>query len=524
MKMYTATQLNSLSKEQLISMFLDAQQENLLMTEKLAVAQAKRFGRSTEKLEALGQLSVFNEVETTADTAVVEPAIEDAVPSKKKPRPKGKRKEDLKDLPVEIVNHELTKEELVKVFGENGWKRLPDQVYCKVEAVPATYKVLEHHIAVYAGKTNETIVKAKHPAEILNNSVASASLVAAVMNGKYTNAMPLNRIRAELERNGVSLSNATMANWVIRCAERYLSLIYDEMRTSLLSRDTIQADETTVNVAKDGRKAGANSYMWVYRSGEYDKSNPIILYDYQKTRATAHPREFLKDFSGTLVCDGYSVYHKLDKESKQLQVANCWAHNRRRYSNALKSFKGSDEEKRNTLAYTALKLIGAIYDTDAAAENMTPDERVKYRQQKVRPLVEAYFAWVREHKAEVPPKSETGEGFSYSINQERFLTRFLSNGNIPLDNSATERAIRPFAIGRNNWQVIDSVHGAKASAIVYSIVETAKANNLKPYEYLKHLLEEIPKHMDDKDTSFVTNLLPWSSKIPIICRKNHKNT
>ena len=523
MKMFTPEQLNNLSKEQLISMVLSVQQENILMSEKLAVAQAVRFGRSSEKLNLEGQLNVFNEVETTADNSVPEPTVEEVVP-KRKPRPKGKRNEDIKDLPKEIVTHELSDEELEKHFGKKGWKRLPDQVYCKVEAIPATYKVVEHHIAVYAEKNGDKVVKAAHPAELLNNSLATASLVAATMNGKFTNAMPLNRIRTEFERGGVILSNATLANWVNRCAERYLSLVYDEMHRNLLSRNVLQGDETTVNVAKDGRKAGAKSYMWVYRTGEYDKRQPIILYDYQKTRAAEHPREFLQGFSGTLVCDGYSAYHKLDKEVKGIQVANCWAHSRRHYANALKAFNGTEEQKRDTLAYKALKLIGAIYDADKQTAGMTPEERKEYRQQKVKPLVEAYFAWVREQLGTVPGESETGKGFAYSLNQEKYLKRFLDDGNIPLDNSACERAIRPFTVGRNNWQVIDSVHGAKASAIIYSIVETAKANNLKPYDYLKYLLEEIPKHMEDKSTEFIRPLFPWSSSIPITCRKPSKKS
>ena len=521
MKMFTPDQLNNLSKEQLLSMVLSVQQENILMSEKLAVAQAARFGRSSEKLNLEGQVSFFNEIEAAADDSVPEPTVEEVAP-KRKPRPKGKRKEDIKDLPKEIVTHELSDEELKRVFGEKGWKRLPDQVYCKVEAIPATYKVVEHHIAVYGGKDGTTVVKAAHPAELLNNSLASASLVAAVMNGKYTNAMPLNRIREEFERGGVMLSNATMANWVNRSAERYLSLVYDEMHREFLSRDVIQGDETTVNVAKDGRKAGAKSYMWVYRTGEYDKRHPIILYDYQKTRAFEHPKAFLQGFSGTLVCDGYSVYHKLDRELKTIQAANCWAHCRRHFANALKAFKGPEESKSNTLAYKALKLIGAIYDADKKAAEMTPEERKDYRQQKVKPLVEAYFAWVREQMGVVPAESETGKGLTYSLNQEKYLKRFLDNGNIPLDNSACERAIRPFTVGRSNWQVIDTIHGAKASAIIYSIVETAKANNLRPYDYLKHLLEEIPKHMDEKTTDFIKAMLPWSSSIPITCRKPNK--
>lgn len=126
---------------------------------------------------------------------------------------------------------------------------------------------------------------------------------------------------------------------------------------------------------------------------------------------------------------------------------------------------------------------------------------------------------MKEHRDHVPAKSETGEGFTYSLNQEAYLKAFLTDDSIPLDNSASERAIRPFTVGRKNWMMIDTEHGAKASAMIYSLVETAKANHLKPYEYLKHLLTEIPKHMDDTNTDFLANLLPWSENLPADCRK-----
>lgn len=520
MQQFTAEQLNNCSKEEIISILLNVQQENALFAEKLAVMQANQFGRKSEKLDLEGQESFFNEMEAESNVLAAEPEMEEITGYKRK-RPAGKRAEDLKNFPVRVVNHELSEDELTDIFGSKGWKRLPDQVYRKLEMRPAVYEVLEHHVAVYAGKDNQTIVKAKHPAELLPNSIATPSLVAAVMNAKYTNAMPLYRICQEFERNDVMIPRQTLANWVIRSAERYLSLIYDEMRKELCKGHIIQADETTVKVSKDGRAAGSESYMWLYRTGEYNDSTPIVLYEYQKTRSAEHPQKFLKDFSGILVCDGYSAYHKLDKENEQIRVANCWAHARRRYANALKAFKGPNKQAaKKTLAHKALTMIAKIYEEDEKGAKKPPEARKEHRQQKVLPLVEAYFSWVNEHKDEVLPKSETGEGFTYSLNQRKYLEVFLEDGSVPLDNSASERAIRPFTVGRKNWQIIDTVHGATASAIIYSLVETAKANNLKPYEYLKHLLTEVPRRVDDTDTTFLTDLLPWSPQLPQICRKS----
>ncbi len=517
---FTVEQLQNCSKEEMIAIVLQMQQENMLFAEKLAVWEAARFGRKTEKLEEIsGQLSIFNEIEVLVDEQAAEEPVADesSVCAKNPKRVTGFREKTLHNLPVRVISHELSADELIRIFGEDGWKRLPDRVYTKVEYTPAVHEAQEHHIAVYASKKDDTIVRAEHPAELWNNSIASPSLVAGVMNAKYTNHMPLYRIEQEYERGGTLIPRATMANWVIRGAERYLSLLWDRLKRELCSLHVAQADESPLLVTKDGRKAGSKSYMWVYRTGEYELRHPIVLYDYQKTRNGEHPTNFLSGFSGVLVCDAFSGYYKLERSADGIQVANCWVHCRRYFSNALKALKAKDRKK--TLAHRALALIATIYAEDQEAAEMTAEERVLHRRQKVEPLVAAYFTWVREHKDDAPPNSETGKGFAYSLNQETYLKVFLSNGEVPIDNSASERAIRPFTIGRKNWQMIDTVHGAQASAIVYSIVETAKANNIKPYEYLRVLLTEIPKHLDGKNLSFLDELLPWADALPACCRK-----
>ena len=549
MKQLSSSELNSMSKEDLAFMVLQMQQlhqqlqqqqkqmelqqkemelqqkqmEQQIHTlnEKIAIMNARHFGRSTEKLETLpGQMNIFNETEVAAAEAIAEPAIEQVVVRRKKK--KGQRKEDLSRLPKRIENHELTKEQLNAIFGENGWKRLPDEVYSRVEYQPAVKEVVEHHVAVYAAKKNDvdTIVRADRPVDLLRNSIATPSLVAAIMNAKYTNAIPLYRIAQDFEQSDMILGRATMANWVIRCSERYLSLVYDRLQKHLCSQKIIQADETTCQVTKDGRPSDAKSYMFVYRTSEHCKERPVILYQYGKTRSKSNIQKFLRGFSGTLVSDAFSGYKSLDKNDENIHSAFCWAHARRDYADALKALKGEDKNyAHETVAHKALVQIAAIYKAEEALKDLTAEERYDRRQREVKPLVEAYFAWVHEQDPATILSQKTRDGLNYSINQEKYLKVFLEDGNIPIDNSATERAIRPFTIGRANWHIIDTVHGAEASAIIYSLVETAKANNLKIYEYLKHLLTEIPKHIDDTSMDFLEDLLPWSEKLPEECHK-----
>ncbi|MEW4411872.1 transposase [Clostridium sp. AN503] len=177
------------------------------------------------------------------------------------------------------------------------------------------------------------------------------------------------------------------------------------------------------------------------------------------------------------------------------------------------------EKAKDTLAYQALEQIGAIFKLESAYLSLTPEERANRRQTSVKPLVDAFFEWIRANRDKVPPKSETGKGFTYCLNQELYLKVFLNDGQVPADNNAAEQAIRGFCIGKRNWHLIDTVHGAQASAVIYSIAETAKANRLKPYQYFEHLLTEIPKHMDGASLDFLEALLPWSKELPESCRK-----
>lgn len=529
MRQYTASELNKLSKEDMIDLVMQLQRQNALFAERLAVSNANRYGRKSETMEVLGQIGLFNEAEATADETAKEPNLGQRKSGKKS---KGKRQQDLSKLPRKVITHELSEEELKAVFGTNQWKRLDDEVHCKVEYHPAWQEVHEHHIAVYVGKKKDsndrTVVRGEHGVELIEKSIATPSLVAAVMNGKYVNAMPLYRIEQEFQRQDLKISRQNMANWVIISADRVLRRMYDYLHQKQCREKVLQADETTVKVAKDGRSANSKSYMHVYRTGEFQTEKPIILYKYASGRGHQVAVEFLEGFSGYLETDAFSGYKALERENPNIESCFCWSHSRRDFSNAIKALK--PEEKalaKGSIAETALIKIGAIYHIENDLKTLTPEERLSRRQKDIAPLVEDYFAWIHEQSGKEILSECTRNGIRYSLNQERQLRAFLKDGNIPIDNSATERAIRPFTVGRQNWHVIDTPKGAEASAIVYSIVETAKANNLKPYEYLEFLLTEIPEHLysgkfDPEDNTYLEDLLPWSPALPASCRKSTK--
>ena len=530
---FTREQLNNLDKDFLITMMPKMQDQiseqtvaiqNL--TEQIAIMNTKTFGKKSEKFQIdADQLNFFTEIFNEAESLIdgqlsIEPSMDEViVPAHKRRKRKGKIDEDLMDLDTKIIEHTLTDEELSGYFPE-GYKRLPDEVYKKLELIPAVFEVHEHHIAVYKGK-NGKIVKAEHPKEMLNGSIATPSIVSAVIHGKYTNAVPLYRQEQEFARNDVNISRQTMANWVITSAERYISLVYDRMKEELLKSPVIHADETPVMVSKDGREGMHKNYMWVYRSGSMCKANQAVLYDYQKTRKADAPREFLADFDGKLVCDGYQVYHTLEKrDDTGFKVAGCWAHARRPFAQVYKSL--GEEKAAGTVAAEALVQIQNIYHTDNGLQKLPLSQRKVRRKTLVKPLVDTFFKWCRNSAGRVPPSSETADSIKYCMNQEKYLRVFLEDPQIPLDNNLAEQAIRPFCVGKKNWKLIDTVHGAQASAILYSIVETAKANDLNIYNYFKHLLTEIPKHMDDTDLGFLDSMLPWSKKLPAECRKKKK--
>lgn len=456
---FTEEQLNTLDKSFIVNLFLQLQDQNdklsgeiqelnkkmEVLIEQITLANKNRFGRSSEKMmdtsqicfmEVDGTIVFFNEAEALSDLDAEEPDTLENKPARK-PKAVGKKEADIKNLPVNIINHYLTDEELVAEFGENGWKQLPDAISKRYRFIPAKVEIDEHHVGVYASKTDDRIIKADHPKALLHGSLVSPTIAAAIMNGKYVNAVPLYRLEQEFSRYGLTITRQNMANWMIRLGESYLAVLYDYLHQKLYNYHVIQADETPVLVNRDGRSAGTKSYMLVYRSGH--------LYT-----------------------------------DKQIQ---------------------------------------AIYREEAKLNKLSSEERLMQRQLVIKPLVDALFAYLKKMEPTVSASGQLRKAYTYILNQEKYLRVFLEDGEIPIDNNVSERAIRGLCIGKKNWQMIDTINGAHSSAIIYSIAETAKANNLKPYDYFVYLLDEIPKHMDQENRTFLEDLLPWSEKLPDRIRK-----
>ena len=538
--------LNSLNKEALIiivaslqdqlesiqsqldsanSMLSDNNRQIEMLTEQIRIMNQQRFGRKSESglNEPDGQLTLFdmfNEAEFLSKPDSPEPEItEVTISSYKRSKTQGKRDIDLDGLPARIINHTLSEEELTKKFPE-GYKELPEEIYKRLHVIPETFIVDEHHVHVYASKKNTgSIIKAPRSVDLFRNSIATPPLVASVINGKYVNALPLDRQSKTFRCNGINLPSNTLANWVINSSDMYLSLIYDRLHELIYSNKVIHADETPTKVMRiDGKKIvnGKKTYMWVYRNNPSSKSPPIVLFDWQPSRRADHPRDFLKDFSGTVVTDGYQVYHKLGKERPDLNVAGCWIHARRPFADFIKSLKRKSDAK-GTIAQEAYDLITEMMHTDNGYDDLSPSDRKRQRQEHLKEQVDAYFEWVKLKYSQVTHNSVIGKALAYSIHQEPYLRKFLDDGNIPMDNNCAEQAIRPFTIGRKNFVIIESDRGAKASAVLYSLAETAKANNLNTYKYFELLLSELPKHMDDTNLKFLDNLMPWSKHVQHEC-------
>ena len=374
----------------------------------------------------------------------------------------------------------------------------------------AKFTVHEKHIAVYAGKNNTGIIKANRPERLLKNSVLTPSFAAGVIEAKYVNHIPLNRLSEDFRRKDAVISRQVLAGWMVSL-----------LQSKLLESQLIHCDETPFKVISNGRSSNSKDYMWVFHTCERYGSPPIYIYNYHEGKRDLEAlSNFIGDYSGILMTDGYQVYHSLENASQdRINVAGCRAHLKRLYVNYLKSV-GSKNTK-GLIADEGNKRIAAIYHVDNMHKDKDKDDRFRNRQDSVKPLVDAYFAWTKDidSQSTIDKSSAVGKAITYSINQEPYLRKFLDNAIIPLDNNDAERSIRSFCVGKHSWHVIGTKKGAYSSAILYSIAETAKANNLKTFEYFKYILEQLLEHIDDDPKSYLEDIMPWSEKLPEYCCK-----
>lgn len=479
------------------------------LTEVILQMRHDKYGSSSEKnLGVLpDQLSFFNEVELESASPAEDEPFEAGSDRRVRKNSKRTRKDFIiGDIPVEEVLIELEEDDLDCDICGSRLKPLGKQfVREELRYIPSSLKIIRYTRMAYEcpkckHSDRPVIVRALAPTSLLNHSLASPSSVAYVMYQKYVQGVPLYRMEKEWERMGIMLSRSTMANWVIRCHEDYLSPVLEYMRKQLLSRDIVHVDETPVQVLKeDGRKPQDKSYMWVYRTGD-DGDVPIIMYDYQPSRSGDNAVAYLKGFSGYVHSDGFSGYNKLTGVTR----CGCWAHLRRKFTEALP--KGKASGANGSQAQTGIGFCDKLFTIEEKLQDMSPEDRYTKRLELAKPVLEAFWSWLETVNA--LQGSKLGTAVKYARNQKPYMENYLLDGRLSISNNAAENAIRPFVVGRKNWLFSDTPKGANASAGIYSIIETAKANGLEPYRYLELLLQNLPDW--DHTEEDLLDLLPWS--------------
>lgn len=484
------------------------------LKEQLRLYQSKRFGVSSERT-ILGQLelTLFNEVEKEANLELPEPTVETITYQRRK-KP-GQRQLMLENLPVETIEYRLSEEEQVCSCCGGNLHEMSTEVRQELKYIPAEVKVVKHVRHVYSCRHCEQeeietpIQTAPMPKPVISGSLASPSILAHIMSQKYVEGLPLYRQEKQFHRMGLALTRQTMANWMIYGADRWLTPLYDRMHHLLLKLDIVHADETTLQVLREpGRPATSNSYLWLYRTGIEGPS--IVLYDYQETRAGENPKKFLHGFSGYLQVDGYAGYHKVEN----VTIVGCLAHARRAFSDVLKALPANSIKP--VTATEGLQFCNQLFAIERKLKELEPKERFEQRLKLSKPVLDAFLTWLKIQEQKVLPKSGIGKAITYCLNQWDKLVAFLEDGRLEIDNNRSERSIKSVVIGRKAWLFSNTPQGARASAIIYSIVETAIANGLNPYYYLRYLFEQLP-NMDLTNMDALDQILPWSTTLPVSC-------
>lgn len=480
--------------------------------EQFRLEQQKKYGSPSDLVHP--EQLAFNEVEKLSAQAAQEPVFE--VIEVKRRTGSSKTRKTYADLPIEEVYYSLPDEEKVCPECDHPLHEMKTEIRKELKIILPQVKVVHHIRQVYACRNCDdaytqipkagTIIKAPIPNPVLPGSMVSPSLLACIIENKYNKALPLYRQEDAFVNFGIDISRQNMANWVMQGADRWLKLIYRRLHHHLLHEDIIHADESTFQVLDE--KTG-NCYMWLYASAATGY-HQIKLYEYQPGRTQKYPKEFLKGFSGFLQTDGYGGYNDVAGVTR----VGCMAHARRKYTDALKALPKEADVSR-TKAKEGLDYITSLYQLEKKYRRLKlePAERFEARLEEARPILEKFRTWLGEQNPKVLPKGKLGEAIKYSLNQWDHLVAYLQDGRIAIDNNLAERAIKPFVIGRKNFLFSKSPKGAFASAMCYSITQTAKANGLIPFNYLEYLFEQLP-NVDIENPDVLDALLPWSKSLP----------
>lgn len=484
------------------------------MNELLLNAQRARFGQSSEKssyvMKDANQVSLFNEAEVEQDPKAPEPTEKTFMVAAHARKKKRTIDELTAELPVEEVVLELPEsQQMCDKCGEKfvliGKKFVSQQLVI----IPRQCKVMKYYSCTYACKKCERdsgyahIVTTVAPPPLMKHSLASPSTVADIMTRKYVDGLPLARQEKIWKREGVELSRATMANWVIQTAQSWLKPVYRRMKKHLLACSVIHADETVVQVLKeDNKPATSESRMWVYATNERS-GKPIRYFEYQPDRSGKHAAKFLKDFTGCLVTDGYAGYNQVTSAVR----CGCWAHMRRKWREAMPK----DVTTKTSKAAIGYEYCNKLFALEKKFAELNDAVRKTARQVKSQTLVEAYWLWLKT--VDPAPGSKLAKAVTYAQNQKQYLSAFLEHGEVDISNNFAENAIRPFVVGRKNWLFCDSPKGADSSAIVYTLVETAKVNGMDPYRYLLRVLSSMPYLGKNAAPEELDRMMPWSPEM-----------
>jgi transposase len=467
-----------------------------ILEEFVRLLKHKQFGSRSEK-GSTSQLGLFDEAEMDAAEFVEEP-VEDEEEAIEIPTHQRK-KADRKPLPawfprVEIL-HDLPEHEKICPYDGEPLVEIGREFSEQLEFIPATIGVLRHIRPKYACPSCKTGVKiAPLPPQPIPKSMASPVLLAHVATCKYVDGLPLYRIEKVLQRGEIQLPRSTLASWMVKTGELVQPLI-NLVREEMLAGEIVVCDETRVQVLKEvGKPATSQSYMWVQRGGE--EKTPLLLYDYDPSRSGEVPKKLLEGFTGYLQTDGYEGYNAV-VSANGLTHVGCWAHARRKFDEALKAQKKSKKKakrsSKESKALQGLRFIQRLYRVERKIADEPPEERHRIRQEYSKPILVEIREWLNASVGAVPPQSLTGKALGYLDKQWPKLVSYLEDGRLRIDTNLVENAIRPFVVGRKGWLFSDTVRGAEASANLYSLIETAKANGLEPYAYLRRVFEELPK-------------------------------
>ena len=448
------------------------------------------------------QLVMFNEAEALAEDSVPEAdadtgeAEELVAPTKRR----GKRRPLPAELPRVEVIHDLPAHELTCTCG--ACKQLiGEETSEQLEIIPMQVRVIRHIRKTYGCKACETApITADKPAQLIEKSLASPSVLAMLLTTKYADGIPLYRFEKMLSRHGIDIPRQTLARWVIQSGEQLQPLL-NLMRDKLFEYPVLHCDETRVQVLKEpGRDPSSQSWMWVQSGGPPDK--PVILFDYSTSRAQEVPLRLLDGYRGYLMTDDYAGYNAVATRGGIERLA-CWAHARRKFVEAQKV----QPKGKTGRADMALNLINKLYGIERDLKDANDSERLTARQQRSAPLLDQLKAWLDKTLPQVAGQTALGKAVNYLASNWSRLVRYVEGGHLPIDNNRAENAIRPFVIGRKNWLFSDTPKGAAASAQIYSLIETAKANGREPYAWLRHILERLPTAQNVEDYEA---LLPWN--------------